>query len=167
MPPRSEKLEQGEVNEYTKALNASNLGLLYMSELRRLVVQTAANCERIFHITEVDRRIGPADALAGDDDLHNMIMATLLNASQIGSFLFAPDHKPKKMSRRRYNLHQARALGLKRTLGNLTLPTLSNRAARNTLAHYDEYLDSTIVDISTGKISPPFAIMTDFVPELF
>ncbi len=87
-------------------------------------------------------------------ELHSLIASVLSDAANLKKLLITPSTKLNGESGRQYRLRRGRASALCKLLEGVQLVELLNSKVRNTLEHFDEYLDEANLNISEAK-NPP------------
>lgn len=129
----------------------STLFSLYFHELGWLSSGIKANCEIIFAETPVPEKGYYIKVLP---EIHALIVAVLMNAAHIRKLLYTSETRYKNESVSVYKLRQQRSKILRRALSGIKLEEILNHKLRNSLEHFDEYLDENIVRL-TEKGPPP------------
>ena len=121
-----------------KAVNNSLLSSMYLLELWLLADNVREQCERIFQITQ----IGPGETfLRVSKEVHGLIASILSNAANIKKLLDTRASQRKHESKIAYAMRQRRSKALSDILNGIELEFLLESKVRNTLEHFDEYLD--------------------------
>jgi hypothetical protein len=123
----------------------TKLFALYYHELWWLSNSVVRNCEEIFSKTII-----PVDGymIQVDPEIHSKISSLLSDAANIKKLVYTPDVKLKGENGERFKLRKARASALLATIEALEVKELLNHKVRNTLEHFDEYLDEANYKIS-------------------
>ncbi len=155
----------------TAGLNKHLLGL-YRHELWYLASSIVERCRKVFDQTppaETDHYIKVAP------EVHAEIFGILSHAAGLKKLIRTPTAQLKDESKRVYRLRRHRTDVLASLLGGLELKEILQARVRNSIEHFDEYLDSAIVQISDSSSSKhPWAaynmVLSDravFDPEPF
>lgn len=131
----------------TKMLDKHLLGL-YGQELWYLAVSIKDKCEEIFEKAPVPEKDG---YITVDPEVHTLISSVLSHSANIKKLLKTPTQKQRNESTAAYNLRQHRAKELAEVFKDISLSEIMNAKVRNTLEHFDEYLDQSIVQLSDSK----------------
>ncbi|GAB1259007.1 hypothetical protein [Aurantivibrio plasticivorans] len=127
------------------------LSTLYFHELWWLASSLVKKSENLFKETRIPDE---GFAIQVNPDLHSTISSILTDAANIKKFLVTPSVKLNGESGPQFRLRKERAKKLKETLGDIELKEVLNHKVRNTLEHFDEYLDEANIKISKSN-SPP------------
>ena len=128
---------------------------VYFHEVFWLATSICDNCQAIFDETKA-----PADGyfIKVDPELHGRIAAVLKDAANIKKLLVAPGTKPKGVSRAAFTLRKERAAILRQAIEGVDLTEIMNAKVRNSIEHFDEYLDAAnLMMHNTNESLPPFA----------
>ena len=127
------------------------LSSLYFHELLWLITGICTNCETIFRETDP-----PTDGhfIKVDPEIHARIAMILTNAANVKKLLTAPAEKPKGQKAELFNAHEERAEGLRTALKDIELVEMFNVKVRNSIEHFDQYLDEANMDLLAAT-SPP------------
>lgn len=82
------------------------------------------------------------DSYCVSHELHRTIDGILSSASRLKN-LFIPRNKRGRMSNLQFEIHKKRAAWMQSAVNIDMLPTMLDAKVRNTLEHFDEYLDET------------------------
>ena len=116
----------------------SLLAAMYVLELWSLADNVRDQCERVFAATEVS----PNETfLRVSKEVHGLIAALLSNAANIKKLIRTQPSPLKGETKARFRMRQRRAKVLNELLSGIALGELLNIKIRNTLEHFDEYLD--------------------------
>lgn len=124
---------------------------LYVHELWWLANGIREKTGRIFSKAKVPEQ---GYAIQVDPQLHSLIASALSDAANLKKLLVTPTARLNGESGRQYRLRRGRAAVLNKMLEGLQLNELLNAKVRNTLEHFDEYLDEANLSISEAK-NPP------------
>jgi len=139
------------MNEDEITFDNAKLSTLYFHELWWLASSLIKKSEKLFEETKVPDR---GYLIQVNPELHSIIASILSDAANIKKFLVTPSGKNRGESGAQFRLRKERAKKLKEALGKLELKEVLNHKVRNTLEHFDEYLDEANLKISQAK-SPP------------
>lgn len=155
----------------TAGLNKHLLGL-YRHELWYLASSIVERCRKVFVQTQPPEtghyiKVAP--------EIHAEIFGILSQAASLKKLVRTPTVKLKDESKRVYRLRRHRTDVLASLLDGLELKELLQARVRNSIEHFDEYLDKAIVQISgSSPAKHPWAaynlVLSDraiFNPEPF
>ncbi|MEW6183768.1 MAG: hypothetical protein AB1500_11470 [Bacillota bacterium] len=129
----------------TVAAAQSNLFSLYFHELGWLSSEIQKHCEAIFKDTP-DPKEGYYIKVS--PELHAHIVSVLVNAANLKKLVYTGEKRYKNESMEVFRLRQKRSRLLREALADLKLEEILNNKVRNSLEHFDEYLDENIVRLS-------------------
>lgn len=137
-----------------EGLNKHLLGL-YRHELWYLASSIVLRCQSVFEKTR------PPESgyyLQVAPEIHAEIFGVLSQAAALKKLIATAPAKGKDESRRVYQLRRHRAKVLAELLHGIDLEEILKAKVRNTIEHFDEYLDEAIVELShAGPKAPPAA----------
>jgi len=111
---------------------------MYVFELWSLADNVRDQCEKVFAATE----LSPNETfLRHSKEVHGLIAALLSNAANIKKLVRTQSSQLKDETKARFQMRQHRAKLLTDLLDGIALDELLNVKIRNTLEHFDEYLD--------------------------
>ena len=87
-------------------------------------------------------------------ELHSLIASVLSEAANLKKLIITPSVRLNGESGKQFRLRKARALVLRNLLEGIDMVELLNSKVRNTLEHFDEYLDEANLILTDSK-SPP------------
>lgn len=124
---------------------------LYVHELWWLANGIIVKTDQIFSKAKV-----PAEGymIQVDPELHSLIASVLSDAANLKKLLITPSAKLNGESGKQRRLRRGRAAALLRLLNGVKLNELLNAKVRNTLEHFDEYLDEANLSISEAERPP-------------
>ncbi len=128
---------------------------VYFHELFWLATVICDNCQTIFDETDP-----PTDGhfIKVDPDVHARISAVLRDAANIKKLVGAPETKSKGVSRAAFTLRKERAAILRQAIEGVDLDEIMNPKVRNSIEHFDEYLDAAnLMMHKTNESLPPIA----------
>jgi hypothetical protein len=126
---------------------------IYLHELYSLAVAVLKNCDEVFSLAPVH----PADGgfrIAVSPDLHAKIAAALLASSNFRKLVRTNQKRGKKESDERFKFRLERAAALAGLFEGLDLKTMLDAKVRNTLEHFDEYLDDFVRSVAAPSDTP-------------
>lgn len=111
---------------------------MYALELWLLADNVREQCEKIFAATQ----LSPNETfLRHSKEVHGLIASLLSDAANIKKLIRTQSSPLKGERNARYAMRQQRAKALNELLSGIVLDELLNSKIRNTLEHFDEYLD--------------------------
>jgi hypothetical protein len=125
----------------------SKLKNLYLHELHWLSYNIKENCEFIFKETEQlesDISVSP--------EIHIKIITVLTYAANIKKILFPHLEKKKREKVEQFEFRKKRAKALQHLLKNIILKEILDAKVRNSLEHFDEYLDKANLQLINNKV---------------
>jgi len=124
---------------------------LYIHELWWLSHAIKTKTEKLFAEAKVPET---GYIMQVSPELHSLIASVLSDAGNLKKLIVTPSARLDRESGRQYRLRKARAAALKELLGGISLAELVNVKVRNTLEHFDEYLDEANLAVSEAKVPP-------------
>ncbi len=111
---------------------------IYIHELFRLADEIKNNCEKIFNDTKVheDKKM-----IQVSPKVHSNIIYVLINAANLKKLVFTHSDKSKNESKQLYEFRIERSRILRELLDGIEITEIRNNRVRNTLEHFDEYID--------------------------
>lgn len=128
---------------------------LYYHELWWLSQSVAEKCEQVFKETEVPEE---GYVIQVDPAIHSVISSLLSDAANIKKLVSTSSVKAGGENGERFRLRKERANELADFVASLGVKELLNPKVRNTLEHFDEYLDEANYDISKKAEQGRFAV---------
>ncbi len=149
----------------------TKLSQYFYQELFYLAYQLDMKCKLIFKNTQP---VFPGPSLQNDPDTHNKITSLLNDAAGISRLISTPQKKGKGENDSSFALRVERARSIELFLGSIEISEIRNRKVRNSVEHFDEYLDDINYKFSNSQFEhPPIAynlIISDwevYHPRLF
>ena len=124
---------------------------LYIHELWWLAHGIKEKTDRLFAEAKVPDE---GNVIQVSPELHSLIASVLSEAANLKKLIVTPSTRLNGESGRQFRLRKGRALALTKLLQGITLNELLNAKVRNTLEHFDEYLDEANLAISEA-LHPP------------
>lgn len=127
------------------------LHMVYKQELWWLTTSIIQDCEAVFEASY------PPDNenecyIRVDYPLLAKINNILSESASLKKLISVPKNKSKNESARQFNLHVARANYLQGILKKVNIQEISSARLRNTLQHFDEYLDAACIKAEDGDL---------------
>jgi len=119
---------------------------VYFHELGFLAEEIRKNCEAIFAATSVPA--GPPYTIVVSDDVHAKINAALSAAVRIRNLLGTGRPRGPNESQRAYKVRLERCATLRQAVEGIQLEEMLRSAVRNSVEHFDGYLDKEIGRLS-------------------
>lgn len=127
------------------------LQAIYVHELFALARGVVKGCDAVFAEAPVPEenmylKISP--------DVHNNISQILLNAANIKKLIETPGVRLSRESRAQHRQRMERCSALRGLLDGVELSTILETKVRNTIEHFDEYLDRASLQIAQNPPAP-------------
>lgn len=132
-------------------LEDTKLFSLYFHELWWLAHGIKTKADRLFAEANVPEQ---GYLLQVSPELHAVIASLLSDAANLKKLVVTPSARLNGESGRQFRLRKARASALRQSLDGIPLTEMLNAKVRNTLEHFDEYLDEANVSLTTAKSAP-------------
>ena len=123
---------------------------LYFAEAWALAVSVREQCERVFVLAKSSAESG-GSYMAVRPEVHKLIASCLSDAANLKKLIRTSSSRGDKETKRGYDLRQYRAKMLSDLLLQVDFQELTNARLRNTIEHFDEYLDSAVLALSDSK----------------
>ncbi|MBS7463865.1 hypothetical protein KID95_24815 [Pseudomonas syringae] len=128
---------------------------LYYHELWWLSHSIKRKCEYVFKATVVPDE---GYSIVVSAEVHSNISSLLSDAANIKKLFITPSAKLNGENRSLFKLRQERASVLSDFLGSLNIKEMLSPKVRNTLEHFDEYLDRANYEITKSAIQNRVAV---------
>lgn len=132
-------------------LEDTKLLTLYFHELWWLAHGIKTKAERLFAETTVPET---GNTIQVNPELHSLITSLLSDAANLKKLVVTPSTRLNGESGQRFRLRKARAAALREAVAGIQLTEMLNAKIRNTLEHFDEYLDEANIALSMAKVPP-------------
>ncbi len=132
----------------------TKFGALYYHELWWLSHSVLKKCEQVFDGAKVP---GSGYVIQVNPELHSIIAYLLSDAANIRKLVSTSSVKTNGENGARFKLCKERASELAEFIAPLEIKELLNYKVRNTLEHFDEYLDEANYDVSKKAEQGRFA----------
>ena len=129
----------------------TKLFTLYFHELRWLAHSIQTKSEKLFDEAKVPAE---GNVIQVNPELHSLIASILSDAANLRKLVVTPHTRLGGESGRQFRLRKARAAALREAIKDIELVELLNSKVRNTLEHFDEYLDEANIALSEAKTPP-------------
>jgi hypothetical protein len=124
---------------------------LYIHELWWLANGIKQKTDRLFDETKVPDE---GNLIQVSPELHSLIASVLSDAANLKKLLVTPSGRLNGESGRQFRLRRGRTQALTKMLEGIVLKELLNAKVRNTLEHFDEYLDEANLAVTEAKTPP-------------
>jgi len=124
---------------------------VYVHHLFALAKAVRDGCDAVFAMAPVPKRDG---YIKVSPELHARIDGVLIDAANLRKLLRGPAERGKGESARQYQFRQLRTSELSALLEGITLLTIMDAQARNSIEHFDEYLDGLGSALEAGEEPP-------------
>jgi len=124
---------------------------LYVYELWWLANGVKQKTEHLFAETKFPDE---ENIIQVSPELHSIIASTLSDAANLKKLLVTKEYQLKGESGRQFRLRLGRTQALANLLEGVALNELLNAKVRNTLEHFDEYLDEANLAVTEAKKPP-------------
>lgn len=141
-----------------EAIESSPFARAYISEVYWLSRDTAETCQGIFENAPAPPQ--SSSYIKVDHGLHRELYRVLNNAARIRA-LIKSRPRSKSQGAGMYALQERRIKWLAGLLTDLPTAQVLHSKVRNTLEHFDEYLDETALKSRRGQISRPTLFPVD------
>ena len=125
---------------------------IYVHELWGKAIFIVKTCEAIFAQCPVPSRDGYIKVAP---EVHGQIAAVLAEAANIKKLLFAPQQPSYKETKEQFAFRVKRVKLLNASLSEPPLSEISSVEARNSVEHFDQYLDRSNLALTTGASPAP------------
>ncbi len=139
-------------NDDWERIGKSPLTMAYLSELYWLARDSVETCERVFSAAMAP----PPEKsyIKVDHHLHGEIYRILNNAARLRALVNVRS-KRYGQSAGQFAVQESRIRWLLDLIGDLPMAAISQAKVRNSLEHYDEYLDEAALKSSRGELDRP------------
>lgn len=124
---------------------------LYFHELRWLAHSIQTKAEKLFEEAKIPDE---GYVIQVNPELHSLIASILSDAANLRKLVVTPHTRLSGETGRQFRLRKARAAALHEVIKGIQLVELLNSKVRNTLEHFDEYLDEANIAVSEAKTPP-------------
>jgi hypothetical protein len=131
---------------------------LYVEEAYWLARGIAQGCDEIFEATPPPTEPPPANYIKVDGEMHLKMVRVLSEAAKLRA-LIASRPRPKEQALWEHAFQEARAQWLQTFLHGVSLDAVSNARTRNSVEHFDEYLDEIARKTARRMIDRPTAVL--------
>jgi hypothetical protein len=124
---------------------------VYLHHLFALAKAVQSGCNAVFAETPLPASGG---YIKVSPELHAKIDGILIDAANLKKLIRTPTERGKSESKRTFEFRRLRSEALVNLLAGLSLPTLYDVQLRNSLEHFDEYLDELGANLKDGEAPP-------------
>lgn len=143
-----------------KSFDELRLNFIYMHELWWLTESIKRRCEELFRETPL-----PDEGyyFKMEYRIHSLINDILSDAANLKKLITIPTRKTQSESPKQFEVHVERSKFLQGIIKGLEISELKSVKVRNTLQHFDEYLDEANIEASEGKLKAHQMAVYNFV----
>ena len=123
---------------------------LYFAEAWALAISVREQCEQVFLLAKSSTERG-GSYMAVLPEVHKLIASCLSDTANLKKLIRTSSSRKEKETKRGFDLRQYRARMLSELLVGVQFQELTNARLRNTIEHFDEYLDSAVLALSDRK----------------
>lgn len=124
---------------------------LYAHRLFALASAVRQSCDRIFELAPLPEK---DDYIQVSPELHALIDAVAIDAANIKKLIDTPADRQNGESERAFVFRRTRTKQLQQLLKGLSLAAICGAKLRNSLEHFDEYLDKLGARLDAGQAPP-------------
>jgi len=139
------------------ALEDTRLYSLYTYEIWWLAHSIKEKTDRLFSETTLPES---GYLIQVKPELHTLIASILSDAAAIKRYMHTPSSKAKDESGRQFRLRKSRSSMLNELVSGLGISEILDSKVRNTLEHFDEYLDESNIELTES--SDPNLVMAAY-----
>ena len=136
------------------------LNFIYLHELWWLTESIKRRCEELFRETPLPEQ---GYYLKIEYHIHSLINDILSDAANLKKLITIPTKKTSSESPRQFKVHVERSKFLQEKIKGIEITELNSVKVRNTLQHFDEYLDEANIEASEGKLRSHQMAVYNFV----
>lgn len=111
---------------------------IYIHEVWRLATEIIVNCEYVFNEAKVPDE---GYSIQVSSNIHSHIIYVLINSANLKKMIFTLPNRGKDESKKQYEFRLERSNLLKQLFNGIDITEIKNNKVRNTLEHFDEYID--------------------------
>lgn len=129
-------------------IEGMKLHIIYFYEIWSLANSIKRKSESLFSAALI-----PDDGyiFQSDPEIHSLIDSIISDAASIKKYVSVPERPAKNEGRRQFELRKARSKILKDLIECAEVSEILNSKVRNTLQHFDEYLDESNINLIDSK----------------
>lgn len=132
-----------------KSFDELRLNFIYLHELWWLTESIKRRCEELFRETTLPEQ---GYYFKIDYHIHSLISDILSDSANLKKLITIPKKKTYSESPRQFQVHVERSNFLQEKIKGIEITELKSVKVRNTLQHFDEYLDEANIEVSEGKL---------------
>lgn len=143
-----------------KSFDELRLNFIYLHELWWLTESIKSRCEELFRETPLPEN---GYYFQIKYHVHSLINDILSDAANIKKLITIPTQKTRGESPKQFQIHVERSKFLQDKIKSVEISELKSIKVRNTLQHFDEYLDEVNLEESEGKLRSHQIAVYNFV----
>lgn len=143
-----------------KSFDELRLNFIYLHELWWLTESIKSRCEELFRETPLPEN---GYYFQIKYHVHSLINDILSDAANIKKLITIPTQKTRGESPKQFQIHVERSKFLQDKIKGVEISELKSIKVRNTLQHFDEYLDEVNLEASEGKLRSHQIAVYNFV----
>ncbi|MDV1857526.1 hypothetical protein RZR38_17315 [Citrobacter freundii] len=143
-----------------KSFDDLRLNFIYLHELWWLTESIKRRCEELFRETPLPEQ---GYYFKIEYHIHSLINDILSDAANLKKLITIPTQKTRGESPRQFQVHVERSKFLQAKIKGIEFTELKSVKVRNTLQHFDEYLDEANIEASEGKLKSHQMAVYNFV----
>ncbi|MFE4112268.1 hypothetical protein [Kosakonia sp. YIM B13611] len=143
-----------------KSFDDLRLNYIYLHELWWLTESIKKRCEELFQATPLPEQ---GYYFKIDYNIHSLINDILSDAANLKKLITIPKKQTKDESFRQFQVHIERSKYLQDKIKGIQISELKSVKVRNTLQHFDEYLDEANIEASEGRLTAHKMAVYNFV----
>ncbi|HFN3767952.1 hypothetical protein [Enterobacter hormaechei] len=132
-----------------KSFDELRFNFIYLHELWVLTESIKKRCEKLFEETPLPDK---GFYFKIDYTIHALINDILSDAANVKKLITVPTQKTRSESHEQFLVHVERSKFLQEIVKGIEISELKSVKLRNSLQHFDEYLDEVNIEASKGKI---------------
>lgn len=143
-----------------KSFDELRFNFIYLHELWWLSESIKRRCEKLFQETPLPEQ---GYYFKIDYNIHSLINDILSDAANLKKLITIPTQKTRSESPRQFQVHVERSKFLQEKIKGIEVTELKSVKVRNTLQHFDEYLDEANIEATEGKLKNHQRAVYNFV----
>lgn len=121
---------------------------IYIHEVWRLATEIIVNCEYVFNEAKVPDK---GHSIQVSSNIHSHIIYVLINSANLKKMIFTSPNRARDESKKQYEFRVERSKLLKELFNGIDIIEIKNNKVRNTLEHFDEYIDKENLRFAGGE----------------